>query len=83
MLKAKKTQRDGDRQLTGENNRLKKEQETSRDMAILQSELRRSRDQVRVLKATMGQFLRMGIFSEDFALQADLAARYSTASKSR
>ncbi|KAI8144468.1 hypothetical protein BJV82DRAFT_607435 [Fennellomyces sp. T-0311] len=48
----------------------------------LQAQLRHSQDQVRVLKATMEQFLRMGIFNEDMSLYGDIASKYSTTNKS-
>ncbi|KAI9249212.1 hypothetical protein BDA99DRAFT_564560 [Phascolomyces articulosus] len=48
----------------------------------LQAQLRHSQDQVRVLKATMEQFLRMGIFSEDMSIYSDIASKYSTTNKS-
>lgn len=51
--------------------------------STLQQQLRHSQDQVRMLKATMEQFLRMGIFSEDVSVYKDIAARYSTTLKAR
>ncbi|KAI9493689.1 hypothetical protein BDB00DRAFT_362355 [Zychaea mexicana] len=48
----------------------------------LQAQLRHSQDQVRVLKATMEQFLRMGIFSEDISVYSDITSKYSTTTKS-
>ncbi|KAI7886828.1 hypothetical protein K492DRAFT_122105 [Lichtheimia hyalospora FSU 10163] len=48
------------------------------DHEKLQAQLRHSQDQVRVLKATMEQFLRMGIFSEDASVYQDIASRFST-----
>lgn len=51
--------------------------------STLQQQLRHSQDQVRMLKATMEQFLRMGIFSEDITVYKDIAARYSTTLKAR
>ncbi|KAG2222032.1 hypothetical protein INT45_003677 [Circinella minor] len=47
----------------------------------LQTQLRHSQDQVRVLKATMEQFLRMGIFSDDMSMWGDIASRYNTTMK--
>ncbi|ORY97934.1 hypothetical protein BCR43DRAFT_514289 [Syncephalastrum racemosum] len=41
-------------------------------------QLQHAQNQVRVLKATMEQFLRMGIFSEDPAVYQDLAMQYET-----
>ena len=49
----------------------------------LQVQLRHSQDQVRVLKATMEQFLRMGIFSDDMSIYGDIASKYNTAMKAR
>ena len=54
-----------------------------RNHDTLQQQLRHSQDQVRMLKATMEQFLRMGIFSEDVTVYKDIAARYSTTLKAR
>ncbi|KAI9322447.1 hypothetical protein BX666DRAFT_1848502, partial [Dichotomocladium elegans] len=44
----------------------------------LRIQLRHTQDQVRVLKSTMEQFLRMGIFSDDMLLYQDIASRYGT-----
>ena len=49
----------------------------------LQVQLRHSQDQVRVLKATMEQFLRMGIFSDDMSIYDDIASKYNTTMKAR
>lgn len=59
------------------------QKEKNVDHEKLQAQLRHSQDQVRVLKATMEQFLRMGIFSEDASVYQDIASRFSTQLKAR
>lgn len=46
-------------------------------------QLQHAQNQVRVLKATMEQFLRMGIFSEDPTVYQNLAAQYKTETQAR
>ena len=61
----------------------KQQEDKDVDHEKLQAQLRHSQDQVRVLKATMEQFLRMGLFSEDASVYQDIASRFSTQLKAR